>query len=319
MHKALKRFPKRRSFYNIAMVSTLTGLGLSFLPEVLYPDLYKLVYGFYFGPNKYDRKLLPVTPELNQLLLLELNKLNLSSDSKLDLFFSNTTYPVLIGSLRNAKGASLGLPHYLGFLDNEASVNQLSSSLLGFSEVNGNLHTASAWAQSMIMTAGAKKFLVARSLRELSHNTMLYKFGCLGISTLIGLIFSLLTCAFIQARKRPKYGPLLLTFFTIANYLVLWSNFRSWIEKASDQDVVEMGQDYVLGGFEFYERQLYHHKVRRQLLKDDRFTPNGNETDFLLLGMRTCERFDHFKRCVEKRNERLREAAANGTWHWAVQ
>jgi len=308
--------------YKLATGSLFTGVGLSFLPEKLCPEIYQLIDGFYVAAEgDLQAKIpLPVPQHLQQLVGEEVQKCQSGIAhgdfaGKWTPYFTRSIFsPCGRGSIKT--GAVIGLPfNYKFHLDAEdvpveggtpsTSARSLERLMTAFGFQFQSYAVADALTKTLLLSDDAKRYAVARALHELTYDSFQWKSAALCCGAASGAFLWQMASWSMDLKKSRAVSRgvgFISVGVALMNFVILRGLVINHAEKQADRKCVSMGQNYVKGGFEFYEKSVARNKMLHAMDVED-FNAYGNETTLYTMKMRTVNRYDHFKDCCREMTE----------------
>lgn len=284
----------------MATLTIFAGTGLSLLPELLYPEKYKIVYQLHVLDQTSNRVPLPLSQTLVKTVQQELSKTYPDKPpNRIDPFYYHGIEKLpLAGSLNSSRGAILGLPFYFKYSD-DSQLNDLIAVLKEGGFEFPTDHLATSFSRTMLLSDAAKRFAISRAIHQLSYDTFKCKLAAFSLGGVSGAFLWFMCQWSMDLKKSATWAravSVISVLVAVANYVLIRGLIFNYIEKKADQKCANMGPDYVAGGYELYEKTITRNKVARLLNSELAGLYNyfGNETTLFTLKTRTVNRFDEF-------------------------
>lgn len=276
-----------------ALAGTIGGFCVFYLPNTFLLNKYQELTQRYRNgvPIPLPEKLKILTDEVMvdlKLSPLECSMVKLYTVLGFDIHHA--------GSLLTNTGGILGIP--LHFRYSAIEEFETSNMRFGDEEIKWDSPEGQSLKESLILSRDAKKFAIARNLSHLSTGEPFVKGA--GSASIIGACYFLASGVNKKQNFYARPVGLRIMWYSLVSMFA----YTMWVfgqdfptctyEKDADLAAIELGENYINGGFEFYDKILQRNIALRTLMGVDGeklFTAGGNEqvtvrTKHLPLAMR---------------------------------
>ncbi|XP_011633818.1 transmembrane protein 177 [Pogonomyrmex barbatus] len=188
------------------------------------------------------------------------------------------------GTLNAKYGAILGIPVNFTKTNEHIRENlQIREEYMDWTRPD-----AHNFLNASMLSENAQKFAIAREiLRILAEEPY---FDSFGLALTIATLWTLYNIVSYRFRLRERSAITRFTFYTVfvMSGALWWFGVKDYrsnrLDKENDEDLCNLGPEYIKGGQEFYEKLLIRNKALRSLLGTAGkriFTAYGNEESFL--------------------------------------
>lgn len=201
------------------------------------------------------------------------------------VFWSNTQDPVVRGSTSTNQGSLIGLPYSFSY-QNIADIDTSKIVLTGKKEFDWKSGDGEKLLSSLILSENAKKFAIARELHFINsryvHIQALAGIICAGIG--IACIHRINRSSLLHFDKTKQSFRVLmyiavglvLAYLHQESLKVYYKN----LHLSADTKAAGIGQDYAVGGVEYFTKMLKRNQAVRKLTGytgAQKYTPWGDE------------------------------------------
>ncbi|XP_063984832.1 transmembrane protein 177 [Diachasmimorpha longicaudata] len=272
---------KRFSSVAVTVGACATGIGAWF-SQTLFLDNYRD-----FVALRKNSIPLAVPEKLEKLFTSVLEDLSFSdyykTISRPFMVFGFDVYN--IGSLCTRKGTYIGLP--INFTYDSPSSIQKHEIFIKDEAINWNRDDAQQLLASLVLSEDAKKYAIGSQLLATDNNRIVW--NSLGSGSLIGCCYALSSGwnRSMDLFSKPRAVRLVLYSLTCTFFWGLWAMQKDtmirYYESTADEHLSQLGDKYINGAIEYYEKALARNKAFRTLLGADgakSFNTDGDETYF---------------------------------------
>ncbi|CAG0896034.1 unnamed protein product [Darwinula stevensoni] len=268
----------KRSVSILAGVVGGTGMLAIILPHTFYLDKYrKITQAYKHGiPVKLKNEVREqANSVLQQVPILKRDII------RIDFFCGYGFDPFCIGSAKLTNGAFIGLPVNFAYTST-ADVDTFNIKVLN-KTVAWETASGAALRSSLILSTAAQHYAIAT---QIYHATTHHVWQRISLTTTITLLaytvlYRLNNRLALHARKRSVR----FTFYSLVigmaalMWLFLSDALRVHHERGADDFACSMGEDYIRGGIEYYEKLLQRNLALRELMGKEgehKFSGKGN-------------------------------------------
>ncbi|XP_015115904.1 transmembrane protein 177 [Diachasma alloeum] len=275
--------PAGKTFVSISATVAACGTGLAaWLPHTAFLEKYRD-----FVALRKNSQPMPVPENLQTLFTSVLEDLSLNDYykviSKSFMVFGFDVYN--IGALNSRKGTYIGLPINFTY-DSPSSINK-NDIFINNEPVNWNREDARQLLQSLVLSEDAKKYAIGREVLMTDNSRIMCNSLTSGVLTgsCYGLASKINTSMNLYAR--PRLVRVILYSLTSLFFWGVWAMQKDTIiryyESDADEHLAQLGEKYIRGAIEYYEKTLARNKAMRTLIGAQgakAFNTDGDEIFF---------------------------------------
>ncbi|XP_018404400.1 PREDICTED: transmembrane protein 177 [Cyphomyrmex costatus] len=267
----------------LGVTATAAGYYAVLMPHTVLLEKYKYMMTIYRMEKE-----VPLSSEIQQIIQKVMNDLKLSDDIRDSIKpFSTLGFDLFhAGTLSTKYGAILGIP--LNFTNTRDQLHQYLQ--IKEEPIEWTRQDAKAFLKAIIFSEDAQKFAIAREILGIQGEEP--RFNSLILALTVGTLWTLYNIISYRFRLREGNAIARRTFyvtFTLFGTLFWFGvkDYRSYqLDKKNDEALCRLGNEYIKGGQEFYEKTLIRNRALRTLLGTEGkkiYTIHGNEENFLRL------------------------------------
>ena len=226
------------------------------------------------------------------------------------IFLAFDQDPVHTGSLKMRMGTSIGLPANLTY--NSLEDMERTKIVLGNKPVDWSSPAGQKFAESLLLSNSAKKFVIAREVKHVMTQYAMWQ-----SLMALGFAFSTYSLAFVTntvmgLRVRASRPVRFIVYGLIGGatgtlYILAKDAYNCRKERQADAAAAEMGREYAAGGVEYYQKVLERNIAMRTLMEKEGnkfYTPYGNKVVFWRAqALPFSNRLDNLKTHLKKYDE----------------
>ncbi|XP_001947318.2 transmembrane protein 177 [Acyrthosiphon pisum] len=197
--------------------------------------------------------------------------------------------PVNVGCLNTRMGSYIGIPtiYDLNSVDDISILNiaDLNLQKQYTKLINDKSEFGQQFLKSLILSEAAKKYSIARELMLTDSHRIFIK--SVLSSVVLMPMYALGSYVYNGLPPNPARVRMLALFLLSNIGVLLWFFTRTAIEnfyqKKADEKVCDIGEEYIKGGIEYYEKLIQRNLALRNILPDgeNMYSKEGDQIEFI--------------------------------------